>query len=143
MVCCEWELNQTPIHFIVECTIAEGRVETFQKVAREIITLIQETEPNTQIYQWYLNEAGTKCIIHEVYPDSETMLAHGQVKDFRILLSQLVKIAPITQFYILGDLSEKAKQRMAAVASENLCIPFAGFTRWHQLISTINVDWEY
>jgi quinol monooxygenase YgiN len=122
-------MSQHHIHFIVECSIADGKLEIFQDLAREISTLIQEKEPTTQTYQWYINREGTKCIIHEVYPDSESMLAHGRVKNFRILLGQLVKIAPITQFYILGDLTDEATKAMATVAGENKYKSFTGFTR--------------
>lgn len=122
-------MEQNQIHFFVECTISEGNLDNFKDKAREIITLIQDNEPNTKKYQWYLNREGTKCIIHEVYPDSEVMLAHGRVKDFRKMLSQMVKIAPITGFYVLGDLTEEAKQVMTGSSGDNIYASFAGFTR--------------
>ena len=91
--------------------------------------LIQDNEPNTKTYQLYLNREVTKCIIHEVYPDSEVMLAHGRVKDFRKMLSQMVKIAPITSFYVLGDLTEEAKKVMTGSSGDNIYSSFTGFTR--------------
>ena len=126
---CEIKLSKHQIQFIVECTITKGKLETFKALARKISTLIQEKEPSTQIYQWYINGEGTKCIIHEVYSDSEAMLAHGRMKDFRNLLTQLIKIAPITKFYILGELTEEASKAMTTVTGENRYASFTGFTR--------------
>ena len=122
-------MKQNQIHFFVECTISEGNLDTFKDLAREIITLIQANEPNTKTYQWYLNQEGTKCIIHEVYPDSEVMLAHGRVKEFSKILSQMLKIAPITRFYVLGDLTEEAKKVMTTLSGDKIYPSFAGFTR--------------
>jgi quinol monooxygenase YgiN len=122
-------MKQNQIHFFVECTISEGNLDNFKDIARKISTLIQDNEPNTKTYQWYLNREGTKCIIHEVYPDSEVMLAHGRVKDFRKMLSQMVKIAPITSFYVLGDLTEEAKKVMTGSSGDNIYSSFTGFTR--------------
>lgn len=121
-------MKQNQIHFFVECTISEGNLESFKDIAREIITLIQDNEPNTKTYQWYLNHEGTKCIIHEVYPDSEVMLAHGRIKKFSKMLSQMLKIAPITRFYVLGDLTEEAKKVMTDVSGDSIYTSFAGFT---------------
>ena len=122
-------MKENQIHFFVECTISEGNLDSFKDLAEEIITLIQDNEPNTKTYQWYLDREGTKCIIHEVYADSDVMRAHGRVKEFRKMLSQLVKIAPITRFYVLGDLTEEAKKVMTGLSGDNIYSSFAGFTR--------------
>ena len=122
-------MKQNQIHFFVECTISEGNLDNFKDIARKISNLIQDNEPDTKTYQWYLNREGTKCIIHEVYPDSEVMLAHGRVTDFRKMLSQMVKIAPITSFYVLGDLTEEAKKVMTGSSGDNIYSSFTGFTR--------------
>ncbi len=122
-------MKQNQIHFFVECTISEGNLDNFKDIARKISNLIQDNEPDTKTYQWYLNREGTKCIIHEVYPDSEVMLAHGRVKDFRKMLSQMVKIAPITSFSVLGDLTEEAKKVMTGSSGDNIYSSFTGFTR--------------
>jgi len=122
-------MKQNQINFFVECTISEGNLDNFKDIARKISNLIQDNEHDTKTYQWYLNREGTKCIIHEVYPDSEVMLAHGRVKDFRKMLSQMVKIAPITSFYVLGDLTEEAKKIMTGSSGDNIYSSFIGFTR--------------
>jgi len=39
--------------------------------------VVEANEPNTIDYQFYLNKAETKCMVHETYANSKAVLAHN------------------------------------------------------------------
>jgi quinol monooxygenase YgiN len=38
---------------------------------------VEANEPDTIEYKFYLNNDGTKCIVHEIYRNSEAAIAHN------------------------------------------------------------------
>jgi NAD(P)-dependent dehydrogenase (short-subunit alcohol dehydrogenase family) len=81
--------------------------------------LVEANEPYTIGYQFYLNRAETKCLVHETYTNSEAVLAHissvaswpsklyGIVKDQKGHIDILFVNAGIMQFAPLVKISEE------------------------------------
>jgi hypothetical protein len=55
------------IHFRAEFTINEGKIEEFKKLVGDMSRLVEANEPYTIGYQFYLNRAETKCVVHEIH----------------------------------------------------------------------------
>ena len=69
--------------------IAPGDLTEFKRVAAEALKLTIP-EPGTLHYDWFFSEDETKCVVREIYADSDAMLAHlGNVGD---LLGRLVEL---------------------------------------------------
>lgn len=64
------------IHIRAEFTIEKGKIEEFKKLIQDMSRMVENSEPDTISYQFYLNRAETKCMVHETYTNSESVLAH-------------------------------------------------------------------
>ena len=69
-------MEHNQIHVRAEFTIEEGKIEEYKKMVQKMSRVVEDSEPDTINYQFYLNRSETKCIVHETYANSEAALAH-------------------------------------------------------------------
>lgn len=101
----------TTVGYVIEMTIADGKLDEFKAMATGFIGGTQANEPDTLTYQWYISEDGARALLHESFTTSEAMLTHlGNVGPE---LPNLLAIAPITRFEVFGSVSDGAKEALA------------------------------
>lgn len=100
------------IHKVVNIAIFPGKVEKFKKTASLFITCLRETEPDTMIYEWFLDEEQNTSYIIESYKDSQALLSH--LANIRDLYEPFFEVAEITSIEVFGDSSEEVKQAQLA-----------------------------
>src|SRR5579884_2554938 len=108
------DMKQEQLQWIVEFTIQEGKLEQFEKIAEELANTVQNSEPGTKIYQWYLKEKeNRKCVVSELYENSNAGLAHLNGKAVNtILVPKIFPIAKITRFEVYGDPSKELQEEL-------------------------------
>jgi hypothetical protein len=89
---------------------------------------VQETEPDTITYQFYLNKDNTKCIVHETYANSDAALTHMNGDASKTILPKIFEIAKINRFDAYGIPSEELQKTLTSFGSEIYNL-FAGFSR--------------
>ena len=57
--------------------------------------MVENNEPDTLCYQFYLNRSETKCMVHETYKNSESTLAHIVGVASKTILPKIFNIAKI------------------------------------------------
>ena len=68
-------------------------------------------EPGTLHYDWFFSEDETKCVVREIYADSDAMLAHlGNVDD---LLGRLIELGGGLEPEGFGRLSAELAEAIA------------------------------
>ena len=72
----EGVVNHVELH--AQLRIRPGRLETFTALAAEIVRLARERDTQTLRFDWFLNEDGTSCEVHEVYASDMAFLEHTQ-----------------------------------------------------------------
>ena len=70
-------MEHNQIHFRAEFTIEEGKIEEYKKLVQDMSRVVEANEPDTINYEFYINRAETKCMVHETYANSEAVLAHN------------------------------------------------------------------
>jgi quinol monooxygenase YgiN len=60
----------------VRCDIHEGKLDDFRAVAAACMESVRTKDTGTLQYDWFLNDAGTKCVILERYGSSDALLEH-------------------------------------------------------------------
>ena len=92
--------------------------------------VVEANEPDTVNYQFYLNRAETKCIVHETYANSEAVLAHNDGVASRTILPKIFSLAKISRFDVYGNPNDELQKVLASSSfnpqTYNL---FTGFTR--------------
>ena len=67
--------------------IRPGQLDGFTTQVAEIMRLTREHDTQTVRYDWFLNEAGTECEVHEAYPSGQGLVEHNaHVMDARAIL---------------------------------------------------------
>jgi quinol monooxygenase YgiN len=121
-------LERNQIHFRAEFIIEEGKIEEYKKLVREMSKVVEANEPDTTDYEFYLNRAETKCIVHETYTNSEAVLAHNVGLASQTILPKIFSVSRISRFDVYGNPSEELQKVLTSFGSQAYNL-FAGFSR--------------
>jgi quinol monooxygenase YgiN len=116
------------IHFRAEFIIEQGKTEEYKKLVQEMTRMVEANEPDTMVYQFYLNKDETKCIVHETYTNSEAVLAHNNSVASQTILSKIFSVTKISRFDVYGNPSEELQKVLASFGVQTYDL-FAGFSR--------------
>ena len=120
-------MDHNQIHLRVEFTIEEGKIEEYKKLIQDMSRLVEDNEPDTINYQFYLNNDETKCIVNETYTNSEAVLAHFTGVASQTILPKIFSVATISRFDVYGNPSEELQKVLASFNPQTYNL-FAGFT---------------
>jgi quinol monooxygenase YgiN len=121
-------MDKHQLHFRAEFTIQDGKREAFKELIQEMARAVQEDEPYTITYQFYLNKANAKCIVHETYANSEAAFTHMNGVASKTILPKVFEVAKINQFDAYGTPSEELQKVLTGFGSEIYNL-FTGFSR--------------
>ena len=121
-------MEHDQIHIRAEFTIEEGKIEEFKRLVKEMSRMVEANEPDTIIYQFYLNVDGTKCIVNETYSNSEAALAHNYSVASQTILPKVFSVARISRLDVYGNPSEELQEVLTGIGAHSYN-PFAGFSR--------------
>ena len=67
--------------------IRPGQLDGFKTQVAEIMRLSREQDTHTLRYDWFINDDGTECEVHEAYVSEEGLIEHNaHVMDARAVL---------------------------------------------------------
>src|SRR5215207_8989060 len=98
------------IHVRAEFNIEKGKIEEFKKLIQDMSRMVKNNEPNTINYQFYLNRAETKCMIHETYTNSESVLAHVTSIASKTIPPKIFNISKLNRLDVYGNPSEELQK---------------------------------
>jgi hypothetical protein len=90
--------------------------------------MVENNEPDTINYQFYLNSSETKCMVHETYTNSDSTLAHINAVASKTILPKIFIIAKINRLDVYGNPSEKLQKVLTTFNSQTFNL-FTGFSR--------------
>ncbi len=115
------------VSWIVECSIKEGQLGTFEELMQEMIEGTS-TESETLAYEWYISEDESKVHIFEKYASSEATVAHvtGFLEKWARRFSGAIDM---TGFVVYGDPSHEAREILDGWGATYMA-PWGGFSRF-------------
>ena len=116
------------IHIRAYFIIEKDNVERFKKLIREMSEVVETNEPDTLEYRFYLNEDGTKCIVHETYADSKATLSHNDSAASKTILPSIFNTAQLNRLDVYGNPNDELKKVLAGLNSHTFNL-FTGFSR--------------
>ena len=66
------------LEVIARLKVRPGQLEGFKAQVAEILRLTREKDTQTLRYDWFLNEDGTECEVHEAYVSEEGLIEHNE-----------------------------------------------------------------
>ena len=115
-----------PIRLIVRQGIMPGKLDEFKKLTDALTCGVEEGEPTTLGYEWFIDEAGTSCYLNEYYGSSEDFLTHFQGLGPK--LEGLLAISPLQEAIVLGDPTPEAREVLGHLDAK-FYAPGVGFCR--------------
>jgi len=64
------------LEVIARLKIRPGQREGFKSQAAEILRATREKDTHTLRCDWFINEDGTQCEVHELFPDEQGLIGH-------------------------------------------------------------------
>lgn len=116
------------IHIRAYFIIEKDNVERFKKLIREMSEVVETNEPDTLEYRFYLNEDGTKCIVHETYVDSKATLSHNDSTASKTILTRIFNIAKLNTLDVYGNPNNELKKLLSSFNSQIFNL-YTGFNR--------------
>jgi quinol monooxygenase YgiN len=121
-------MNTNQINVRAEFNIEKGKIEEFKKLVQDMSRLVENNEPDTINYQFYLNTSETKCIVHETYTNSESVLAHVTGVASKTILPKIFNIAKLNKLDVYGNPSENLQKVLTGFNSQIFNL-YTGFSR--------------
>ena len=107
-------------------SIKEGRLEEFKAFVNTMIEVTDVNEPNTLVYEWYINEDGSECHLLETFKDSDAFMVHlGNVSH---MFDTLFGFATMIRAKIYGSPSVELQQALDPLGVQYFA-HFNGVTR--------------
>ena len=76
---------------VAKFRIHPGKGAEFREIAAQCLDAVKAREPGTTVYEWFINEASTECVVLETYESAEALLAH--TRNAGAFVGRLLKIA--------------------------------------------------
>jgi quinol monooxygenase YgiN len=121
-------MKNNQIHVRAEFTIEKGKIEEFKKLIQDMSRMVENNEPDTINYQFYLNGSETMCLVHGTYTNSESVLGHITGVASKTILPKIFKIAKINRLDVYGNPSEELQKVLTSFNSQTFNL-FTGFSR--------------
>jgi quinol monooxygenase YgiN len=71
--------------------IHPGKATEFREIAAQCLEAVKAREPGTSVYEWFINESTSECVVLETYDGPEALFAH--TRNVGALVGKLLKIA--------------------------------------------------
>ncbi|HZD36963.1 MAG TPA: antibiotic biosynthesis monooxygenase [Nitrososphaeraceae archaeon] len=120
----EYEL----IRLRAEFTIEVGKKEEFKKLIQEMSRAVEANEPDTLSYLFYLNRDETKCIVEEIYANSEAAFVHNNSIASKTIIPKILSISRMSKFEVYGKPSEELQKVLVSFNPQTYNL-IAGFSR--------------
>jgi quinol monooxygenase YgiN len=117
----------TQVHFLVELTVHDGKFDTFDGIAQEMIAHTQK-EPGALRYEWCLSADRKRCRLLETYADADAVLAHINGPAVQQGVPKMLENSTLNRFEVYGDPGPQAAATLKAVGAE-IFSAWSGFSR--------------
>lgn len=97
------------LEVIVRAKVRPGQLEGVKAQAAEIVRVTREQDTHTLRCDWFVNEDGTECEVHEAYLSEQGLIEHNtHVLDARAILFE--EYAYDHRMTVFGEVSQELRE---------------------------------
>ena len=98
-----------PLELHAHMKIRPGQMEGFKAQVAEMLRLTRELDTQTLRYDWFINEDGTECEVHETYRAEAGLIEHNtHIMQARAVLFE--KYADDHRMTVFGEVSPELRE---------------------------------
>jgi quinol monooxygenase YgiN len=115
------------VSWLLALNVKEGELENFKQLMGEMVGFVNQSEPDTSHYEWFLSDDEKTCHIYERYIDSAAVMTH--LKGFgENFAERFMGCLEPTGFTVYGNPGDDVKEALAAFGPAYMS-PVNGFAR--------------
>ena len=80
--------------------------------------VVEANEPDTISYRFYFDRNETKCVVHEIYANSEAVFAHNNGLASQTILPKIFSVSRIMKFEVYGNPNKKLQKILTGFRPE-------------------------
>ena len=117
-----------PIIFYLDLDVAEGKSDEVNDFVDYLVSAVNETEPKTMYYKYWISNDKKKVSLMEVYHSNEDAIFHMNAFAEAPHRDQFLETFLVTNFQVLGNTNQELKDAMKAYTEDHRTL-INGFQR--------------
>ena len=102
------------IRLKAEVIIKDGKLKEYKKLIRKMSKLVEANEPDTLGYYFYFNRDETQCVVHEIFANSDAVIAHNNSPASQTMLPKILSVSRISKLEVYGNPTKKLQKVLAS-----------------------------
>lgn len=99
------------VEWLVELSVAEGKMDAAEKLLDEMATIIRAVEPGTETWSWFRSEDNHTISILERYRDENAAMTH--LNNFGDFADRFMSILTPCRFTVLASPSSELREAIS------------------------------
>ena len=120
--------EKNPIIFYLDLEIADGKSDGVEKFVDYLVAAVNETEPKTMYYKYWISEDKNSVSLMEVYHSNEDAIFHMNAFAEAPHRDKFLETFIVKSFQVLGDTSADLKNAMETYTNDHRTL-MNGFQR--------------
>ena len=120
--------EKNPIIFYLDLDVAEGKSEGLEDFVDYLVNAVNETEPKTMYYKYWISEDNMNVSLMEVYHSNEDAIFHMNAFANAPHRDRFLETFIVKSFQVLGDTNDDLKNAMEAYTKDHRTL-MNGFQR--------------
>ena len=120
--------EKNPIIFYLDLDVAEGKSEGLEDFVDYLVNAVNETEPKTMYYKYWISEDNMNVSLMEVYHSNKDAIFHMNAFANAPHRDRFLETFIVKSFQVLGDTNDDLKNAMEAYTKDHRTL-MNGFQR--------------
>tara|TARA_B100000886_G_C20352214_1_gene461378 strand:- start:215 stop:646 length:432 start_codon:yes stop_codon:yes gene_type:complete len=120
--------EKNPIIFYLDLEIAEGKSDGVEEFIDYLVGAVNETEPKTMYYKYWISEDKKNVSLMEVYHSNDDAIFHMNAFAVAPHREKFLETFIVKSFQVLGDTNNDLKKAMADYTNDHRTL-MNGFQR--------------
>ena len=120
--------EKNPIIFYLDLDVAEGKSEGVEEFVDYLVNAVNETEPKTMYYKYWISSDKKKVSLMEMYHSNEDAIFHMNAFAEAPHRDKFLETFIVTSFQVLGNTNDDLKKAMEEYTNDHRTL-MNGFKR--------------
>ena len=120
--------EKSPIIFYLDLEIADGKSDGVEEFVDYLVAAVNDTEPKTMYYKYWISEDKKNVSLIEVYHSNEDAIFHMNAFAEAPHRDKFLETFIVKSFQVLGDTNDDLKNAMEAYTNDHRIL-MNGFQR--------------